>query len=170
LISASAVEKITALIDGAVAAGGRISHQATLPVGSRGHFLAPTVLVDVPPDAEVVQKEIFGPVAPIVSWTDEAEKLGLVNSTEMGLAAYVFAGELQRALRIGEAVDCGIVGVKRSFVDYVAPCDFLRLLVAFCRSMAHFGWVAVGSDADSVEHLELAHMSVSTTFAVIVRR
>ena len=73
-------------------------------------------------DADIVTKEIFGPVAPIVTWTDEAEMLRLVNASEFGLAAYVFAGELQRAMRIGEAIDAGMIGINRGLVsDPSAP-------------------------------------------------
>ena len=73
-------------------------------------------------DADIVTNEIFGPVAPIVTWTDEAEMLRLVNASEFGLAAYVFAGELQRAMRIGEAIDAGMIGINRGLVsDPSAP-------------------------------------------------
>ena len=121
LISAKAVDGVTALVDSAVAAGARVSHQAPVP-DSKGYYFPPTVLVDVPADADIVTNEIFGPVAPIVTWTDEAEMLRLVNASEFGLAAYVFAGELQRAMRIGEAIDAGMIGINRGLVsDPSAP-------------------------------------------------
>ena len=89
---------------------------------SKGFYYPPTVLVDVPADADIVTNEIFGPVAPIVTWTDEADMLRLVNASEFGLAAYVFAGELQRAMRIGEAIDAGMIGINRGLVsDPSAP-------------------------------------------------
>ncbi len=89
---------------------------------SKGYYFPPTVLVDVPADADIVTNEIFGPVAPIVTWTDETEMLRLVNASEFGLAAYVFAGELQRAMRIGEAIDAGMIGINRGLVsDPSAP-------------------------------------------------
>ncbi|KAA1395848.1 NAD-dependent succinate-semialdehyde dehydrogenase [Aeromicrobium ginsengisoli] len=121
LISAKAVDGVAALVDSAVAAGARISHRADIP-DSKGYYFPPTVLVDVPADADLVTTEIFGPVAPIVTWTDEAEMLRLVNASEFGLAAYVFAGELQRAMRIGEAIDAGMIGINRGLVsDPSAP-------------------------------------------------
>ncbi|VXC55706.1 NAD-dependent succinate-semialdehyde dehydrogenase [Aeromicrobium sp. 9AM] len=121
LISAKAVDGVTALVDSAVAAGARISHRASVPE-SKGYYFPPTVLVDVPADADIVTNEIFGPVAPIVTWTDETEMLRLVNASEFGLAAYVFAGELQRAMRIGEAIDAGMIGINRGLVsDPSAP-------------------------------------------------
>lgn len=121
LISAKAVDGIKALVESAVAAGARVTHQASIP-NSKGFYYAPTVLQDVPADADVVMNEIFGPVAPIVTWTDEAQMLRLVNASEFGLAAYVFAGDLQRAMRIGEAIDAGMVGINRGIVsDPSAP-------------------------------------------------
>jgi succinate-semialdehyde dehydrogenase/glutarate-semialdehyde dehydrogenase len=121
LISAKAVDGVAGLVQSAIAAGARISHQAVVP-DSDGFYFPPTVLVDVPADADVVTNEIFGPVAAIVTWTDEAEMLRLANASEFGLAAYVFAGELQRAMRIGEAIDAGMVGINRGVVsDPSAP-------------------------------------------------
>jgi succinate-semialdehyde dehydrogenase/glutarate-semialdehyde dehydrogenase len=121
LISAKAVDGVAALVDSAIAAGARISHRAAVP-DSKGYYFPPTVLVDVPPDAAIVTNEIFGPVAPIIAWTDEAQMLRHVNASEFGLAAYVFAGELQRAMRIGEAIDAGMIGINRGLVsDPAAP-------------------------------------------------
>ena len=115
MISAGAAGKVAALVEDAVAAGARIAHQAAAPLD--GGFYPPTLLVDVPGDARVVREEIFGPVAPVVSWTDEAEMLRQVNDTEMGLVAYVYAGRLQDALRLAESIEAGMVGVNRGLVS-----------------------------------------------------
>lgn len=121
LISAKAVDGIRTLVESAVAAGARVTHQAPVP-DSKGFYYPPMVLCDVPTDADIVMNEIFGPVAPIVTWTDEAQMLDLANASEFGLAAYVFAGDLQRAMRIGEAIDAGMVGINRGIVsDPSAP-------------------------------------------------
>ena len=121
LISQRAVENVDALVRDAVAAGARISHQAAAPE-SKGWFYPAVVLVDVPADADILGKEIFGPVAPLVAWKEDAELIDLVNASEMGLAAYVFAGQLQRAMRIGEEIDAGMVGINRGLVsDPSAP-------------------------------------------------
>jgi succinate-semialdehyde dehydrogenase/glutarate-semialdehyde dehydrogenase len=121
LISAKAVDGIASLVESAVAAGARISHQARVP-DSKGFYFAPTILSDVPADADVVRQEIFGPVAPIVTWHDDDELIEMANDSEFGLAAYVFAGELQRAMRLGEAIDAGMVGINRGLVsDPSAP-------------------------------------------------
>ncbi len=121
LISGKAVQELDRVVAEAVEAGARVSHRADVPE-SKGWFYPPTVLVDVPQDAAILEHELFGPVAPIVTWRDDAELLRLVNRSEMGLAAYVFAGELQRAMRLGEAFDAGMVGVNRGLVsDPSAP-------------------------------------------------
>jgi len=122
LISNKAVEEITTKVAEAVAAGARITHRAALPVDARGHFLAPLVIADVPADSRLVTEEIFGPVAPIVTWTDEEELLCLVNDSEFGLAAYVYGRDLQHAIGVGERIDAGMVGINRGIVsDPSAP-------------------------------------------------
>jgi succinate-semialdehyde dehydrogenase / glutarate-semialdehyde dehydrogenase len=122
VISARALENLTALVDQAVADGAEVAHRAPLAGHLTGYFYPPTVLTGVRPDAAVVQQEIFGPVAPVVTWRTEEELLEQVNCTEFGLAANVFAGDLQRALRIAEATEAGMVGVNRGLVsDPSAP-------------------------------------------------
>lgn len=121
LISAAAVARVGDAVRLAVAEGARVTHRAALP-DLPGHFSAPLVLDHVPADAQIVRDEIFGPVAPVVRWDDEEELLRLVNDTEYGLAAYVFAGELGHALRLAERIDAGMVGVNRGLVsDPSAP-------------------------------------------------
>ncbi|WP_457255196.1 NAD-dependent succinate-semialdehyde dehydrogenase [Pedococcus sp. P5_B7] len=120
LISAAAVDRVTAAVNRAVTEGGRIAHRGPIPTD--GWFYPPTLLLDVPADAQIVREEIFGPVAPVVVWKDEDELLRLVNDTELGLAAYVYAGRLQDALRLAEAIDAGMVGINRGLVsDPSAP-------------------------------------------------
>jgi succinate-semialdehyde dehydrogenase/glutarate-semialdehyde dehydrogenase len=105
----------------ALARGARVSHQAPAPELD-GHFYPPTLLVDVPSDASVVREEVFGPVAPVVTWTDEADLLAQVNDSELGLAAYVYSRDLKWALQLAERIDAGMVGVNRGVVsDPAAP-------------------------------------------------
>jgi succinate-semialdehyde dehydrogenase/glutarate-semialdehyde dehydrogenase len=121
LISASAVNRVTRAVDLAVREGARISHRAHVP-DAPGYFYPPTVLADVPQDATILREEIFGPIAPVVTWTDEDEVLRLVNDTEYGLAAYVFAGDAMRAVKLSERIDAGMVGINRGVVsDPSAP-------------------------------------------------
>lgn len=125
VIHARAAAEIRELIDGAVAQGARIAHQATLPEAEgldREAFVAPTLLADVPAEADILGQEIFGPVAPVVVYTDEEDMLRRANDAEVGLSSYVFAGNLQHAMQIGERLEAGMVGVNRGIVsDPSAP-------------------------------------------------
>jgi succinate-semialdehyde dehydrogenase/glutarate-semialdehyde dehydrogenase len=122
VISARAAARIERAVADAVAAGARITHQAPVPDDLTGYFVAPTVLRDVAPSAPIVQEEIFGPVAPIVTFGSDSEVVGYVNASEYGLAAYVCARNLQRALQLAEATDAGMVGINRGIVsDPSAP-------------------------------------------------
>ncbi|MFI9534348.1 NAD-dependent succinate-semialdehyde dehydrogenase [Nocardia fusca] len=122
LISAAAVSSITDLVDTAVRGGARVAARGACPPPGGGHFFPPTVLTDVASDAEIVRTEIFGPVAPILTWDDECDLLNQVNDSEAGLAAYVYAGDLQHALRLGESIQSGMIGINRGLVsDPAAP-------------------------------------------------
>ena len=122
LISEAARERVERVVAEAETAGARVTHRAASPDSSQGYFVDPRVLVDVAPDSAIVAEEIFGPIAPIIRWDDEARMLEQVNSSEFGLAAYVYAGELGRALRLGEAIEAGMVGINRGLVsDPSAP-------------------------------------------------
>lgn len=126
LISARAVRTVAALVEGAVVAGARVVAQAPTP-SEPGYFSPPTVLADVPVDAEILDHEIFGPVAPIVTYRDDAELLERVNATEHGLAAYVYSRDLKWAMRTAERIDAGMVGVNRGVVsDPAAPFGGLK--------------------------------------------
>jgi len=120
LVSARAAERVRAAIKAAVADGATVTAQAKAPAG--GWYVAPTLLTGVAPDAAILADEIFGPVAPVVVWEDQDELLSWVNDTEYGLAAYVYAGRLQDALRLAESIDAGMVGINRGIVsDPSAP-------------------------------------------------
>ncbi|WP_454853034.1 NAD-dependent succinate-semialdehyde dehydrogenase [Promicromonospora soli] len=120
MISERARDGIRTMVEAAVADGARVSHRSAAP--ANGWFYPATVLADVPADARILGEEIFGPVAPIVAWDDEEKLLELVNDTELGLAAYVYAGRLQDALRLAERIEAGMVGINRGIVsDPAAP-------------------------------------------------
>ena len=125
LIDARAADRVRQLVADTVASGGRISHQALLPTEpglQSSPFVAPMVLVDVPADAAVLQEEVFGPVAPIVTWPDDTELLAWLNDSELGLAAYIYAGDLKWALQLAERIDAGMIGLNRGALsDPSAP-------------------------------------------------
>jgi succinate-semialdehyde dehydrogenase/glutarate-semialdehyde dehydrogenase len=121
MINRAAVEKIRALVDDALERGARIAARGTVP-GSGGHFHPATVLVDVPDDARILHEEVFGPVAPISTFTDEEEMLTRANATVHGLASYVYSRDVGRALRLAERLEAGMVGVNRGLLsDPAAP-------------------------------------------------
>ncbi len=82
-----------------------------------GHFYAPTVLAGVPSDARALREEIFGPVAPVASFSSEEEAVSAANSTEFGLVAYLYTRDLARAFRVSEAIEAGMVGVNQGIVS-----------------------------------------------------
>jgi succinate-semialdehyde dehydrogenase/glutarate-semialdehyde dehydrogenase len=122
LISAAAVAEMEAKVEEAVQRGAVVTHRSEVPIGSAGYFFAPVVLRDVSSDSALVREETFGPVAPVVTWTDETRMLREVNDSEMGLAAYVYSADLARAIRLAEAIEAGMVGINRGIVsDPSAP-------------------------------------------------
>jgi succinate-semialdehyde dehydrogenase/glutarate-semialdehyde dehydrogenase len=86
----------------------------------RGHFYAPTVLAGVPGDATLLREEIFGPVAPIATFADEDEAIAAANRTEYGLVAYVYTRNLDRAIRVIERLETGMVGLNQGLVSNAA--------------------------------------------------
>jgi succinate-semialdehyde dehydrogenase/glutarate-semialdehyde dehydrogenase len=121
LINAKQVAKVTELVDDAVSRGAKVLLGGQAP-GGPGNFYPATVLVDVPADARILREEVFGPVAPIVGFDTEEEGVAAANATEYGLAAYVYTQSLDRALRVAEAIESGMVGINRGVIsDPAAP-------------------------------------------------
>ena len=85
-----------------------------------GHFFAPVVLAEVPSAARVMREEIFGPIAPVCVFEDEAHAVSRANDCPHGLAGYVYTGDLERAMRVGDALEVGMVAVNRGRVSNVA--------------------------------------------------
>jgi succinate-semialdehyde dehydrogenase/glutarate-semialdehyde dehydrogenase len=82
-----------------------------------GWFYAPTVLADVPPTARILQEEVFGPVAPVTTFTTEEEGIAAANATEYGLAAYVFTRDLERAMRVCGSLEAGMGGLNLGVIS-----------------------------------------------------
>lgn len=121
MINAAAVEKIESLVAGAVGGDARVLTGGRAPSGP-GYFYEPTVLSEVPFDAAILGREIFGPVAPVVSFETEEEAVTAANDTEHGLISYVFTGDVDRGFRVAEAIESGMVGLNRGLVsDAAAP-------------------------------------------------
>ena len=121
LVNAATRDKVAAFVSDAVAKGAELRLGGQLPEGP-GYFYPPTVLFNVPADADCVQDEIFGPVGAIQTFTEEEDVIARANDTEYGLVAYVFTGEMGRGMRICERLDYGMVGLNRGLVsDPAAP-------------------------------------------------
>jgi succinate-semialdehyde dehydrogenase / glutarate-semialdehyde dehydrogenase len=121
LVNAAAVEKVDELVRSALAEGAH-ALVGGQPGDGPGFYYPPTVLTGVPPTAAILAEEIFGPVAPVVSFDTEEQAVALANDSEYGLVSYVYTGDLARGLRVSEALEAGMVGLNRGLVsDPAAP-------------------------------------------------
>jgi succinate-semialdehyde dehydrogenase / glutarate-semialdehyde dehydrogenase len=121
LINPDAVQKVEDHIADAVKRGAKIL------VGGKRHplgrtFFEPTILCEVPKEAEIFRDETFGPVAPLFRFKDEAEAIRLANDTPFGLAAYFYARDVGRIFRVAEGLEFGIIGINEGIISTeVAP-------------------------------------------------
>jgi succinate-semialdehyde dehydrogenase / glutarate-semialdehyde dehydrogenase len=86
-------------------------------VGGQGYFFTPTVLSGVPSHARLLREEIFGPVAPIATFSTEEQAVSAANATEYGLVAYLYTRDLARTFRVSEAIEAGMIGVNQGIVS-----------------------------------------------------
>jgi succinate-semialdehyde dehydrogenase/glutarate-semialdehyde dehydrogenase len=108
--------KVQELVEDAIGRGAKALVGGHARDGA-GYFYDPTVLTDIPDDAEVLSEEIFGPVAPVKGFSDEDEAIAAANNTEYGLVAYVYTNDLKRALRVVEGLETGMVGLNQGMVS-----------------------------------------------------
>jgi succinate-semialdehyde dehydrogenase/glutarate-semialdehyde dehydrogenase len=119
-VSVKERNKIAELVDASVAAGGQLKTGGKSPAGI-GAFYPATVLT-VKNDNPILNQEIFGPVAPIVITTSDEGAISLANATEFGLIAYVYSGDLKRAMKVAEALESGMVAINKGVIsDPAAP-------------------------------------------------
>lgn len=121
VINQAAIDKITSLVRRAQAQGAQvISGGQTHNAGPL--FFSPTILTQVSQQMEIAQQEIFGPVAPIIRFKNEAEALAMANDTPYGLAAYFYTESHSRIWRFAEALEFGMVGINESILsNEIAP-------------------------------------------------
>ena len=119
LINPGQRDTVAELVDDAVRAGARVTTGGGAPDGA-GYFYSPTVLNGVPDTARILSEEVFGPVAPVTTFTDEADALREANNTEYGLVAYLYTGDVDRAIRVGERLHTGMVGINTGLVSNAA--------------------------------------------------
>jgi succinate-semialdehyde dehydrogenase/glutarate-semialdehyde dehydrogenase len=152
LIDEAAQRKVADLVADAVGRGATVLTGGGEHDGA-GYFYAPTVLTGVPADARMAGEEIFGPVAPLTPFATEEEVVAAANDTPYGLVAYVYTNDLRRALRVGEAIETGMVGLNQGVVSNPA---------------APFGGVkesGLGREGGSVgidEFLEVKYIGIAT--------
>jgi succinate-semialdehyde dehydrogenase/glutarate-semialdehyde dehydrogenase len=121
LVNQATKAKVSGLVERAAGDGGKIVLGGKAPE-RKGYFYEPTLIDSVPSDAGILGEEIFGPVAPVVRFTEEADAIRWANATEYGLVSYVYTQDLRRGLRVSEALEAGMIGLNRGLVsDPAAP-------------------------------------------------
>jgi succinate-semialdehyde dehydrogenase/glutarate-semialdehyde dehydrogenase len=151
LVNAETRDKVKELVDDAVSKGAKVLIGGQAPDG-QGYFYPATVLTDVPDGAAMLREEIFGPVAPIQSFTSEDEAIRKANDTEYGLVAYLYTRDVGRGLRVSEQLDFGMIGLNRGLVsDPAAPFG----------GMKQSGIGREGAHEGMMEFLETQYVSLS---------
>jgi succinate-semialdehyde dehydrogenase/glutarate-semialdehyde dehydrogenase len=112
-------DKVAELVDDAVGKGAKVLTGGSV-VGDRGYFYAPTVLSGIADDATLLTEEIFGPVAPVKTFDTDEEAMAAANATEFGLVAYAFTRDINRALRVAEGLEVGMMGLNKGLVSNAA--------------------------------------------------
>ncbi|PKW25834.1 NAD-dependent succinate-semialdehyde dehydrogenase [Phycicoccus duodecadis] len=152
LITEKARQGVHELVEDAVGRGATVLTGGA-PVAGRGHFYQPTVLTDVADDSRLLLEEIFGPVAPIATFTDEADAVRRANATEYGLVGYVFTRDNARVLRVAEALEFGMVGINTGIVSNPA---------APFGGVKHSGFGREGGAEGIEEYLEVKYVGIAT--------
>ena len=116
LIDEGAANDVLAFVEDAVSQGARVAcGGGRADLGAT--FVQPTVLTGAQPNMRVFREEIFGPIAPLFSFSTEAEAIAMANDTNVGLAAYFYARDIGRIWRVSEALEYGIVGINEGLVS-----------------------------------------------------
>ncbi len=116
LIDEESRSKVAELVEDAVAKGATVHCGGAAGEGD-GYFFQPTVLGDVSPDARLLKEEIFGPVAPVKTFATDEEAIAAANDTQYGLVAYMFTRDVNRALKVCEALETGMIGLNQGLVS-----------------------------------------------------
>jgi succinate-semialdehyde dehydrogenase/glutarate-semialdehyde dehydrogenase len=151
LIDADQQGKVADLVQDAVSKGAKVLTGGG-KLDGRGYFFEPTVLSDIPHEAELLREEIFGPVAPVVGFDSEEEAIAAANDTEYGLVAYVYTSDLKRAFRVVEALETGMVGLNQGLVSNAA---------APFGGIKHSGFGREGGPEGIEEYLETKYVAMA---------
>ncbi len=151
LIDQAARDGVHELVQDAVDKGAKVLIGGSARDGA-GYFYEPTVLADVPAEARVQAEEIFGPVAPVISFSDDADAIALANASEYGLSSYVFTTNLNRAFKVVEALETGMVGLNQGMVSNAgAPFGGVK----------HSGFGREGGPEGLQEYLETKYVAMN---------
>jgi succinate-semialdehyde dehydrogenase/glutarate-semialdehyde dehydrogenase len=123
LFDEAGVQKAIEHVEDAVAGGARLMCGGRRVPGSRGFFVEPTVLADVPRQSACMREETFAPIAPVCAFDSEEEAIELANASIYGLSAYAFTTNLDRAFRVMEALEAGTIGINDG-VPSTSQCPF----------------------------------------------
>jgi succinate-semialdehyde dehydrogenase/glutarate-semialdehyde dehydrogenase len=151
LIDDAQRSKVAELVEDAVGKGAKVLVGGG-PLDGRGYFFQPTVLADVPDEARLLDEEIFGPVAPVKGFASEDEAIAAANDTEYGLVAYVFTQDINRAFRVIERLETGMVGFNQGMVSNAgAPFGGVK----------HSGFGREGGPEGIEEYLETKYVAMN---------
>jgi succinate-semialdehyde dehydrogenase/glutarate-semialdehyde dehydrogenase len=150
LIDEKQRSKVAELVQDAVSRGARVLLGGGA-IDGPGYFFEPTVIVDVPEDARLLREEIFGPVAPIATFSTEEQALEAANRTEYGLVAYLYTRDLDRAIRVSEGIESGMVGLNQGVVSNPA---------APFGGVKHSGFGREGGFEGIHEYLEVKYVAL----------
>jgi succinate-semialdehyde dehydrogenase/glutarate-semialdehyde dehydrogenase len=123
LFDEAGVQKAIEHVEDAVAGGARLLCGGRRVAGSRGYFVEPTVLADVPPQSACMREETFAPIAPVCAFDREEDAIELANASIYGLSAYAFTSNLDRAFRLMEGLESGTIGINDG-VPSTSQCPF----------------------------------------------
>ncbi|HSC69284.1 MAG TPA: NAD-dependent succinate-semialdehyde dehydrogenase [Cellvibrio sp.] len=154
LISTKAIDKVTSLVADAQQKGARLEYRADVDANLvvQGYFYPPTLLLDVPADAELNRQEIFGPVAGLVAFDTDEEVIELANDTEFGLAAYCYTYDTKRIRRLSQQLEVGMLGINNGLIsNEMAPFGGIK----------QSGWGREGSRYGIEDYLNIKYLCES---------
>jgi succinate-semialdehyde dehydrogenase/glutarate-semialdehyde dehydrogenase len=151
LIDQKSLDKVTDLVDDARDRGASVVTGGSRS-GEAGYFYQPTVLTDVPREADLYREEIFGPVAPITTFSEDDKAVEMANDTEYGLVAYAFTTDLARAVKVSEGLEFGMVGINQGIVSNPA---------APFGGVKHSGFGREGGPEGIEEYLSVKYVGIA---------
>lgn len=119
VISSDAQQRMIEHVSGTLGRGAELASGGSIPL-SAGYFFDATILENVPYDANILKQEIFGPIAPVVKFSDEDHAIQLANDTEYGLVSYAYTRNLDRAMRLVDSLETGMTGINTGLISNAA--------------------------------------------------